>query len=539
MRNYTTCIILINLFLVSNLLPARNKDLVEAYVQYSIVIDSLPCANTLFINVKDYGARGDGVTLNTRSIQAAIEACSKAGGGTVYFPSGKYLSGTIYLKSFVSLLLEAGAILTGSKNITDYPATVSKIRSYTDNYTEKSLVYGEGLEHIAIIGQGTIDGNGASFEYNGSYKNRPYMIRIINCRKVLIRDVNLINSPMWVQHYLACEDVTIDAVSVSSRVNKNNDGIDIDGCENVRISNCLVFSEDDGIVLKSTLDKVCKNVTITNCVISSMENAFKMGTETNGGFQNIVFSNSTIYDTRRCGISLQLVDGGTLNDVSVSNITMNNVDGAISIRLGNRARPYIANMLKPDVGKLKNVIISNIQATNIGKIGCSVVGLTGHPVENILLENIRITFKGGGTPDLVSREIPEIAEAYPQYEMFGMLPAYGFYCRHAENVWFNHIELYFDEPEARPAIVCDDINSLEFHSIKAMTTGMAPLFWFKNVSNAFVHSCMAPVGTETFLQVSGSGNKHITLIGNDLSDAKNAVKLENNSVVFMDNNRMK
>ena len=120
-----------------------------------------------------------------------------------------------------------------------------------------------------------------------------------------------------------------------------------------------------------------------------------------------------------------------------------------------------------------------------------------------------------------------------------MLPAYGFYCRHAENVWFNHIELYFDEPEARPAIVCDDINSLEFHSIKAMTTGMAPLFWFKNVSNAFVHSCMAPVGTETFLQVSGSGNKHITLIGNDLSDAKNAVKLENNSVVFMDNNRMK
>ena len=157
------------------------------------------------------------------------------------------------------------------------------------------------------------------------YKSRPYLIRMINCRNILLRDVTIMNSPMWVQHYLKCEDVNIDGIKVDSRVNHNNDGIDIDGCQRVRISNCDIVSGDDAIVLKSTLDIPCKNITITNCVLSSDCNAFKLGTETNGGFQNIVFSNCTIYDTPLAGITLQMVDGGTLERVSVSNITMNNV----------------------------------------------------------------------------------------------------------------------------------------------------------------------------------------------------------------------
>jgi polygalacturonase len=494
-------------------------------------------ANPLVFNILDYGAKGDGTRLDTKSIQSAIEACAESGGGTVWFPAGKYLSGTIYLKSNVTLFLDAGAVLTGSKNLNDYPVTISKIRSYTDNYTDKSLIYGEGLEHIAITGQGTIDGNGASYKYDGPYKTRPFMIRIINCKSVQIRDINMINSAMWVQHYLSCEDVSITGISVNSRVNSNNDGIDIDGCDNVRISDCFIFSGDDGIVLKSTLGRPCKNITITNCVISSDCNAFKLGTETNGGFQNIAFSNSSIYDTHLAGITLQLVDGGSLDRVSISNVTMDNVGTAIFIRLGNRARPFIDGAAKPGMGKLSNVIIDNVLATNVGKTGCSITGLPGYPVKNITLNNIRLVYEGGGKQELVKREIPEVPEGYPEFGMFGTLPAYGFYCRHAGNIRFNNVEVDFEGQEARPSFIFDDVTGLELQSIKGRTAGSQPLLWFINVKNTLIESCIVPEWIETFLQVSGPESGHITLTGNDLSRAGNAVKQENSKSVYMDNNR--
>ena len=485
-------------------------------------------------NIVDYGAVSDGNKVNTKQIQSAIDACSRSGGGTVYIPAGRFISGTLYLKSHITLFLDAGAVLVGSKNLKDYPVTISKTRSYTDIYTDKSLIYAEELENISIIGKGTIDGNGASFKIEpmenddgirsadgfAYYKSRPYLIRMINCKSILVRDITLMNSAMWVQHYLACEDVNIDGIRVNSRVNDNNDGIDIDGCNRVRISNCDISSGDDAIVLKSTLDKICKNVTITNCVLSSAQNAFKLGTESNGGFENIVFSNSVIYDTRGDGIALLLVDGGKQGNVSVSNITMKKVGNAIVVRLGDRGRPFIKDMPKTKTGSLSNILISNVQATEIGSIGCSITGIPGHPVENISLENIRISCKGGGTPDLINRIIPELEESYPAGEIFGELPAYGFFCRHGKNISFNNLELSFTEADARPALVCDDINGLELIRIKAGTTGEAPLLWLKNVSNAFVQSCIAPQNSATFLQVSGSASRHITIMGNDLSEGK-------------------
>jgi polygalacturonase len=513
-------------------------------------------------NIKDYGAKGDGATLNTKLIQSAIDDCSKAGGGTVYFPAGRFVSGTLFLKSHVTLFLDAGAVLEGSKNIKDYPVTVSKIRSYTDNYTNKSLIYGEGLENIAITGQGKLDGNGAAFKFSEEfmredrftwYKARPYMIRIINCKNILIRDVTIINSPMWVQHYLLCEDLNIEGISVNSRVNNNNDGIDIDGCNRVRISNCDIISGDDAIVLKSTTDIPCRNITITNCNISSNCSAFKLGTETNGGFENITFSNSNIYDTKISGITLQMVDGGSMERVSISNITMNNVSGAIFIRLGNRARPYLENdekaytnrsvakndLPKPGMGRMSDIIISNVQGDSIGNTGCSITGLPSYPVKNITLENIRLTFNGGGTKDLADREIPENPDKYPEQNMFGKLPAYGFYCRHLENITFNDIELDFINHDLRPAIVCDDITGLELYKIKARIAGNEPLIKCKNVKNMFVQSCIAPPGIETFLQISGPESDHITLSGNDLSGAKSAVKKDDSIDIYLESNRMK
>jgi polygalacturonase len=498
----------------------------------------LSSARPAYFNIQDYGAKKDGVTINTKSIQSAIDACSESGGGTVWFPAGRYLSGTIYLKSHVTLFLDAGAVLAGSKNLNDYPVTVSNIRSYTDNYTNKSLIYGEDLEQITITGPGTIDGNGASFKINEPYKNRPFLIRIINCRKVHVRDVSIINSPMWVQHYLACDDVTVNGITVNSRVNANNDGIDIDGCENVRISDCFIFSGDDGIVLKSTLNRQCKNVAITNCIVSSDCNAFKMGTETNGGFQDIALSNCTIYDTHLAGITLQIVDGGTLDRVSITNVTMNNVGAAIFIRLGNRARPYTENIPEIGMGRLSHVKIDNVQATNVGKTGCSITGLPGYMTEDITLSNISLTFEGIGTEEFVGHEVPELPGVYPEHNMFGTLPAYGFYCRHCRNLRFDNIELEFTKPESRPAIICDDVDNLVLKSIIANTNTAAPVISFSKVKDAFIHSCVALEGTGTFLQMDGTLSENVSFTGNDLRSARKPLRNENSSSVFIEGNRI-
>jgi hypothetical protein len=321
-------------------------------------------------------------------------------------------------------------------------------------------------------------------------------------------------------------------------VNDNNDGIDIDGCERVRISNCYINSGDDAIVLKSTLDKPCKNVIISNCILSSECNAFKLGTETNGGFQDITLNNCIIYDTRLAGIALQMVDGGKLDQVVVSNVAMDDVGTAIFIRLGNRARPFDESEAKIGIGQLSNVLISNIRAKNVGITGCSITGLPGFPVKNVNLDNIRIQFKGGGTTELINREIEEIPEAYPEHNMFGNLPAYGFYCRHVENIKFYNVELDYDGSESRPSVIFEDITFLDLKELNAKTNGHAPVLWFKGVRKSFIQSCVTIDSIETFLHLSGPDSKEVTMMGNDFSRAANPVKVENNSSFFMKYNKV-
>lgn len=487
------------------------------------IMTTFSFAVSVFYNVTDYGAKGDSLTLNTLPIQSAIDECAKAGGGTVYFPAGKYISGTLFFRSHITLHLAPGAILVGSSNLDDYPVTVAKIRSYTDNYTDKSLLYAEGLTNIGLVGQGLINGNGSAF--NGPYKVRPFMIRIIDCKNVLVRDVTLMDSPMWLQHYLACENVIIDGITVNNRHDHiNNDGIDIDGCNEVRISNCRIISGDDAVVLKSTLNRPCKDIAITNCIISTNSNAIKIGSETTGDFENIVISNCSFYDTRLGGIALQIMDGGKINGVSVSNIVMNEVGSAILIRLGNRGRPFNENAPKPGVGGISNIIFDNIQANNTSNLGCSISGLPGFPVKNISLSNIRLTFPGGGTAENANREIPENPTKYPDVRMFGMLPAYAFFCKHAENLAFDDVEMYFAKPDDRSAVVCDNIQGLEFYKVKAMSSGIEPVIRCRNVKDLIIQACKAPRGIETFLQITGEKSESITMYGNDLSGAKNAVK---------------
>jgi polygalacturonase len=408
-------------------------------------------------DVRDCGAKADGETLSTKAIQEAIDQCAADGGGTVYLAPGTFLSGTIYMKTGVTLKLDSGCTLLGSADLKDYPPTVQAFRSYTDNYTDKSLIYAENVERIAVTGAGIIDGQGRSFE--GPYKVRPYIIRFIQCRNVTVKDVTIRNSPMWVQHYLACDDVRITGVTVRSRVNHNNDGINIDSCRRVVISDCNISSGDDAIVLKSTSARICRDVAVSNCVVSSNCNALKMGTESNGGFKNIVMTGCSIYDTRLAGVALEIVDGGTMDGVIVSNITMDKIGAPIFMRLGNRARLFRKDMEKPGIGVMRNVAISNIEATGANPTGCAISGLPGAAIENVTLSNLRFSFEGGGTKADAARTIPEKPADYPEYSMFGRLPAYGLYCRHVKGLKLLNVQLQLARPDQRHAVVLDDVEA--------------------------------------------------------------------------------
>ncbi|MFN7999240.1 MAG: glycoside hydrolase family 28 protein [Bryobacteraceae bacterium] len=480
-------------------------------------------AASVIHDVRQYGADAGGARLSTSAIQAAVDACARAGGGTVLLPAGTYVSGTIVLKSHVSLQLDPGAVLRASRDLRDYPLHVPALRSYTDTYTDKSLIYAEDAENIGITGRGTIDGQGTSFK--GEYKVRPYVIRFVKCHDVSVSGVTIRDSPMWVQHYLACDQVNIRGITVRSRVNSNNDGIDIDACRGVRISDCDIWSGDDAIVLKATLDRPCRDVVVTNCVLSTLCNALKLGTESNGGFENITFSNCAIYDTRLAGIAIEMVDGGVLDRVNVSNIVMTNVVAPIFVRLGDRARPFTAGGPRPPVGKLRNLSITDVQADGAGQTACAIAGLAGHEIENVVLDNIRLSFGGGGSASDPNREIPEKPDGYPEFSMFGKLPAYGLYCRHVKNLRLSNIQTGFTEPEGRPAMVADDVETLEMANCR-WTQGpdADSAVRFTQTRHAFVHGCRSSGPVGTWARVTGERSRHVRFLGNDLDSAGRVVE---------------
>ena len=487
-----------------------------------------------WFSIKENGTIGDGKIMDTRAIQKAIDAAAQAGGGTVYFPSGVYLSGTIVLKSSVTLHLDSGAVLLGSKNLQDYPVMKPQIRSYTDNYTERSLIYAENVHDTAITGRGIIDGQGEAFKQK-EYMVRPYTVRMVSCENVLISGVKMQNSAMWMQHYLACSNLTIQGITVNNLVTYNNDGLDIDSCRDVRVSDCSIISDDDAVCLKSTTLTPCSNVTITNCVISSHCSAIKMGTESNGGFKNIAISNCSVFSSKQAaeingvkrglaGIALEIVDGGVMDGVTISNISMEGITTPIFVRLGNRARPFTANSPKADTGILRNVLIQNITGTGASKIGCSIVGLPERPIENITLKNIQLSFEGGGTIEDAARAVPSKAADYPECTMFGTLPGYGFFCRNVNGLTIDGMRLTYEKSDNRPAAIFDEVNELTLNLFRAKpASGNVPLTVFNQVSNARILNSAADAGTGIFLFVQ-SGSEDIFMSGNDLRNAKTAIK---------------
>ncbi len=426
-------------------------------------------------NILDYGAVSDTTQLSTTAIQRAIDECSASGGGTVLIPSGGYKTGSIMLRSHVTLNLENGATLYGSTDIADYTPVSTDYVSLRTNTPTIQLIYADKVTNVAITGQGTIDGRGKAFpklSWNDEGITRPHLLRFIQSSDITVTGVTLKNSGCWMQHYLACDRLKIDGITVINRNNYNNDALDLDGCHNVTVSNMIADSDDDAITLKSTSPRLCEDITISNCVVSSHCNAIKLGTETNGGFNNInirgiVVKPSADQSTQYFGypggighsaISLEIVDGGTMRNVNVSDITIRGTESPIFIRLADRARPYSPEHPVEGVGSISGVVLHDIIIDGAGPTGCSITGLEGHPVSDILLHDITITHAGG--QPVTPAPTDEKRAEYPESTMWGILPAQGFWLNHTRNVTLRDIKVHALSPDARPVIVATDSEKL-------------------------------------------------------------------------------
>ncbi|MCR6483722.1 glycoside hydrolase family 28 protein [Amycolatopsis sp. OK19-0408] len=449
-----------------------------------------------FFDVTKFGAKGDGRTIDTAAINHAIDAAANRG-GTVYFPAGTYASYSIHLKSNVALYLAANATIlaaapAGGKGYDPAePGAGNPYQDFGHSHWHNSLIWGENLENVTIEGPGKIDGKG--LVAGGSAESAPLngnkAIALKLCRNVAIRDITIVNGGHFGILPTGVDNFRIDGLVIDT----NRDGINIDCCKNVRIANTTVNSpNDDAIVLKSSyaLNRVrdTENVTIDNCFVSGYDlgtlvdgtfktaaygrtGRVKFGTEANGGFRNIAISN-VIFEHCR-GLALETVDGGWLEDVTISNLTMREVQMPLFLRLGARMRGPAGL----PVGFLRRVSISDVTAYNADpRYPSCLAGIPGHPIEDVKLSNIRHHLAGGLTPADAVQNPPELETAYPEPSMFGTLPAYGFFIRHARGISLDNVDVKFGATDTRPAYVVRDVADLDVHHCRADKAAETPTF---------------------------------------------------------------
>jgi hypothetical protein len=465
-------------------------------------------------NASLFGIKSNGTTLNTRSIQKAIDYIHDNGGGRLVFYVGRYLTGTIYLKSDVTIQLEEGAILVGSVNPFDYE----------QNFNWTAMIFALGQQNIGITGKGVIDGQGFEVANNlvdlihkgvvsdplrndrpGEGK-RPQNIYFRGCRNIRIEGIMLKNPGSWNQQYDQCKNLVVDRIIVDSKSYWNNDGIDIVDCDSVSVTNSYFDAADDGICLKShSTDFVCRNVYIHNNKIRTSANGIKFGTASLGGFSNVRIINNTVFDTFRSAITFAAVDGGIVENITVDSLQSLNTGNVIFLRIGERRAGK--------KGKMNNISISNVYAEvpetkpdagynyegpvednprNISP--SSIVGMPDVPIENVTLKNIEIHYPGGGNPEYARiglnelDKVPELASKYPEFSMFRELPAWGFYIRHARGITFENIRLYCAKKDYRTAFVLDDVHGAKFSGIKVSEAAPAKNSIFSAKSSAITFS---------------------------------------------------
>jgi len=484
--------------------------------------------------ITDFGATGDGKTLNTISIQKAIDRCSADGGGRVVIPHGIFVTGTVFLKSYVDLHFDTNATLLASPNTADFPGIFKK------NNEKKGVVQAEGIENAAITGFGTIDGNGSNptFLIGGTDPGRTFNLFLKDCKNIKVQDIILRNPSFWTFRIYNCDVVFVHGVRVYSHSNFNNDGMDVDG-RNIVISDCMIEATDDGLCLKSDdPDHLCENITVTNCVIASNCNAIKLGTASQSGFRNITISNCVIKTpdendffnyakfvapgitapiANSSGISLEMVDGGTFEKVSITNITMNDVFTPVFIRFSNRHN-------KPQY--MKDIIISNIIANSESLMTSSITGIPGYLVENIKISNVIFNCAGGGLVDHVVRTIPESEKAYPENRMMGSsMPSYGFYIRHAKNITLDNIRFNVGYTDQRPALWLEDAHNVRLDHIESnMHNSSEPYAWLRDVSDVVVSGFSAGYDIPLFMRLEGKNTNRVKLLFNDFSSVRKLIE---------------
>ena len=502
-------------------------------------------SNPLIHNIESFGAMGDGVTMNTAAIQKAIDTCSEQG-GEVYIPKGCFLFSTILLRDHVTIRLDAQAILRGSPNPNDYPA---------DPVTKKrALIYASKVTNIAIVGRGTIDGNGNHRNFwHKDMKNgiqggiRPFVFSLNESTDIKFKEFTVKNGAFWNIAMELCEHITIDDIKILSRVVANNDGIDLADCANVRISNSYLDVGDDGICLKSHSPKGVKHIAVTNCIIKSESNCIKFGTASIGGFEDIVVSNCTFFDTRLSGIAIELVDGGVIDRITFNNITMHNVNGSIFVKLGARNHAVTHTMtdgiIAKQTGILRNISFSDIIADGIGcwkedtsaafykeahdsRIGMNIIGQPNFPVENIAFNNISLQFAGGGTIEDSKKELTDNhPKGYPEYTNTGITPAYGINCLHTRNISLNNIKLSFMKVDHRPAICFQDVEGSQINNLQAQLSDKASCFIrMSNVKDIFISNCN-PHKIDVPYLIMKEEVKDINLTGNNFKRVKTIYQL--------------
>lgn len=482
-------------------------------------------AQAATLNVRDFGAKGDGIARDTPALQRAIDAASSQGGGTVWVPAGRYLCGTIHLKSNVTLHLDNGSVILASTDNGDFdPYESLPFKSVSDNETtffHYGLLVADGVHNIAITGQGIVDGN-------RTRRRGPKTVSIKNCQYVTIRGITVQNSPNYSISFWGSDYVDIDGVTV---LNGFADGIDPDASRYVRIANCYIDCYDDAICPKSSpslgMDqrRNVEHLVVTNCVTRTNCSNFKFGTESSWDLKDVTVSNITMLPREKgrppiSGISLEAVDGAHINGVAISNISMVDVQTPIFIRLGNRGR----GMTPPQPGSIENVSINNIIARG-ATVTSSVTAIPGYWTRRVALSNLQITMQGGNR-EPGGLDVPEHEAKYPEGTMFGVLPAYGFYARHADGLSLSNVELRWDREDLRPAMIFDDVRNLDLDGFRTDTAAPgSPIVWFNNTLDAFVRGSRLPAAG-TFLRVSGAASQRILLLGNDLSRISRPVEFQ-------------
>jgi len=382
--------------------------------------------------------------------------------------------------SYVTLVVEKGAKILGLLNLEDYPVNEFGFRNLNASRVNRALIFACGMANVGIEGDGTIDGQGGSFRARGQSLVRPFLLWFKESKKVIVKGVELRNSAMWMQLYVHCEDVRISNIKIFNHCNGNNDMIDIDGCRNVIIEGVIGDSDDDGITFKSMDTLISENIIVSNCIMGSHCNGLKFGTETTGGFRNVTITNCVIRSSAvdkvmsGCregvsGISLEIVDGGIMENINISGVVIDGPRVPLFVRLGNRARKYYSEAPQPPIGQMKNIQISNFIARASKKIGGIIIlGTPGGMIEDISLSNIKLILPGGGTEEDAKILVAENENHYPEPSEFGRFPgfsSYGLFVRHVKGLVLSGLNFELLDKDARPLMLFDDVHNSKVKDI--------------------------------------------------------------------------